>query len=164
VKKSLALVEKALASNTPFTSSTELTFAKELVIAGWLASVRPEEMVEVQAVQVGPAVFLANPAEFFCGLGLEIKKRTPFPFPAIVELANGCVGYVPTPEAFEKSGGGYETALTSYSNLAPDTGTRIVEASVRLAAGFLPGCVPRGKKIEFSGKEWEYGLLGPDLE
>ncbi|MFA5645552.1 MAG: hypothetical protein WDA18_04265 [Candidatus Ratteibacteria bacterium] len=164
MKKSMTLVKEALALNTPFFSSTELTFAKELVIAGWLASVRPKESVEIQAIQIGPAVFFANPSEFFCQLGLDIKKRTPFPFPVVVELANGAVGYVPTTEAFLDSGGGYETVLSSYSNLAPDTGMRIVEESVKLASEFLPGCTPRKEKIEFSGKEWEYGVLGPDLE
>ncbi|UCH35975.1 MAG: hypothetical protein JSV65_06375, partial [Armatimonadota bacterium] len=148
------------------TGTTAWTFAKELVILDWLAAQEPEVEVEVQAIQVGPAVLLANPAEFFCQLGLDIKQGSQFPFTYVVELANGAVGYTPTEEAFSPSGGGYETVLTSYSTLETTAGRKIAEASLALAAKLAPGAVPEGAQVQaasgLSSDEWDYGVLGPD--
>jgi hypothetical protein len=40
----------------------------------------PVADVEVQAIQVGPAVFVSNPAEYFVEFGLEIKGEEPLRF------------------------------------------------------------------------------------
>ncbi|MGH9658558.1 MAG: hypothetical protein ACRD96_08435, partial [Bryobacteraceae bacterium] len=143
---------------------TEWTFAKEIVMLDALLAREKEVDVEVQAVQVGPALFVSAPGEMFCQLGLDIKQGSPFRFTWPVELANGCVGYVPTEEALGKGGGGYETRLTSYSNLAPAAGRRMVEAGVELARGLTPGPAPERPKARPFVEPWSYGNVPPELE
>ncbi len=155
------IVEAGLASGA--TGTTEWTFAKEIVLLDHLVHKQPEALVEVQAIQVGPVVFLANPCEDFCQFGLDIKQASPFPFTYVVELANGCSGYVPTEDAFLPSGGGYETVLTAYSNLETSVGRKIAEASLELARSFSPGTLPQGQQVERAGVPWSYGVLGPDV-
>ena len=123
-------------------------FAREAVLLHEANKVEPEVTCEVQAVQIGPAVFLSNPAEYFCQFGLNIKERSHFPFTYVVELANGCIGYVPTPDAFGPNGGGYEVRMAMSSKLIPEAGQMIEDTSVALANALTPGEVPRGPKVE----------------
>lgn len=159
VRRSMELVQRDRSE----VNSTEWTFAKEIVLLDALIQKEPVVDVEVQAIQVGPAVFLANPAEFFCQYGLDLKADSQFPFSFPVELANGCVGYVPTEEAMGEHGGGYETRLTSYSNLEVSAGQRIVDALLDLADELTPGEMPELPKIEPRKTCWSYGNVPPEL-
>ena len=58
-------------------------------------------------------------------LGLEIESRSPWQPTAVVELANGWEGYLPTARAFAE--GGYETLLARSSKLARETAEAVVE-------------------------------------
>jgi hypothetical protein len=161
VKRCLELVQKDPAK----TDRTEWAFAKEIVLLDAKLKKEPAVDVEVQAVQVGPAVFLTTPAEYFCRFGLEQKARSGFPFTFPVSLANGCVGYVPTEDAFASSGGGYETRLTSYSNLEITAGRRMRDAGLELAKQLKPGKVPTPPKPPpFVGQPWSYGNAKPELK
>jgi hypothetical protein len=154
-----------IAEKPPSGDLTEWTFAKEIVLLDWMAKKEPVVQVEIQVVQVGPAVFITNPAEFFCEFGLQTKRDSPFPFTFPVELADGCVGYVPTEDALGPRGGGYETRLTSYSNLEPAAGRKFVEAGVALARELAPGNVPqRPKAAPFKQDAWGYGNVPPELD
>ena len=149
----------------PQVDAVTRTFAKEIVLLDALLERETEVEVEVQAIQIGPAVLLTDPAEFFCQLGLDIKAGSPFPVTFPVSLANGCVGYVPTEEAFGPRGGGYETRLTSYANVEITAGTQMVEAAVELANSLTPGELPtRGPAPQFQQNPWAYGAVPPELE
>lgn len=163
--ESVREAEKALQQGLePEGSNAEWVFAKERVIAGYLKRSKPIVDVEVQALQVGPVVYLANPSEYFCANGLRIKEGSVFPLTYVVELANGRVGYVPTSEAFGPSGGGYETVLTAYSNLAVDAGDRIAEAAIDLAARLRQTPLPKPPRVPLPDKVWNYGTRGPEME
>ena len=118
----------------------------------------------MQALQIGPAVCVSNPAEYFVEFGLDIKRRSKFTFTFPVELANGCVGYVPTEEAFSPSGGGYETRLTSYSNLEISAGRQFADNGVGLISEMTPGPLPEFPKIKEPGRPWPYGNVPPELK
>ncbi|MBM3875320.1 MAG: hypothetical protein FJ386_01180 [Verrucomicrobia bacterium] len=160
VQKSLELVKQEPAK----VGATEWTFAKEIVMLDAIARARPAVEVEVQAIQVGPAVFVSNPAEYFVQFGLDIKKGSKFPFTFPVELANGCVGYVPTEEAFGPNGGGYETRLTSYSNLHIGAGRELADTGIALANQMTPGPIPQPPPAPPFRAPWSYGNLPPEVK
>jgi len=160
VQKCMELLQK----DSKLVDSTAWSFAKEIVLLDAVLAERPTAEVEVQAIQVGPAVLVANPSEFFCQLGLDIKAKSRFAFTFPVTLANGCVGYVPTEEAFGEHGGGYETRLTSYSNLEITAGPRIVAASLDLLGRMTPGELPAPPKAPPFTTSWSYGNVPPEKE
>ncbi len=160
----VAKAKEMCAAGPPKGDTTEYTFAKETLMLDHLISVHPEVEHEVQAIQVGAAVFVSNPAEYFVQYGLDIKRASPFAFTFPVELANGCAGYVPTEEAFGPNGGGYETRLTSYSNLEITAGRQFADTGIELAKSLTPGPVPELPKVPFSGRPWSYGNRGPELK
>lgn len=144
--------------------ATEWTFAKETVLLEALLKHGSPEEVEVQAIQVGPAVFISNPAEMFVEYGLELKAKSPFPFTFPVELANGCVGYVPTQKALGAGGGGYETRLTSYSHLEVAAGQKMLEASLEMVRQMKPGKSPVLDQIPPVTTPWTYGNVPPEVD
>jgi len=140
------------------------TWTKETLMLDALIASEPEVEVEVQAVQVGPAVFVTNEAEMFVEYGLELKKKSQFEFTFPVELANGCVGYIPTQEAMGPNGGGYETRLTAYSNLEITAGQQMLDAGLELVGQMAPGEAPTPKEIPPSNKPWSYGSVPPEVD
>ncbi len=160
VARSLELVQR----DPKDVDRTEWTFAKEIVLLDALLKKELKKDVEIQAIQVGPAVFITNPAEFFCQSGLDIKAGSPFPLTYPVSLANDCTGYVPTEESLSATGGGYETRLTAYSNLEPKAATRFVETGIALSKQLEPGSVPEPPKAPPFAAPWSYGSVPPELE
>lgn len=161
VAKSLAIVSQPKSMSDP----SDWLFAKEIVMLDYLNRTTPMVDVEVQCIKLGPCCFVTNPSEYFVKYGLDIKKGSHHPFTFPCELSNGSVGYVPTEEAFGSEGGGYETRLTSYSNLEVSAGRRIAEKGIQLANEMGAETSPsRPKGPPFVGKPWSYGNVAPELE
>ncbi|MEQ1858848.1 MAG: hypothetical protein ABMA13_02825 [Chthoniobacteraceae bacterium] len=150
----------------PKTAGPDWVWAKETVMLDALIAKWPKVEVEGQAIQIGPVVCLSSPAEYFCQYGLDWKKGSGFPMTFPVELSNGIVGYVPTLEAFDlKTGGGYETRLTAYSNLEITAGDQIRDVGLDLARQLKPAPLPqRPLAPPFKGDGWLYGNQPPQRE
>lgn len=163
VEQAMELVKKQPGKGV---DASDWTFAKETVLLAERLKKEPVADVEVQAVQIGPAVLLACPCEYFCEYGLDLRAGSKFPFTFPVTLANGRLGYVPTEEAFGTGGGGYETRLTSYSNLDVTAGRQIRDALLELSNHLTPGVAPSppALKPEDRGKPWAYGNRPPQVD
>ncbi|MCX7887596.1 MAG: neutral/alkaline non-lysosomal ceramidase N-terminal domain-containing protein [Verrucomicrobiae bacterium] len=74
-----------------------------------LAKASETVTVPLQALRIGELGVCAIPFEAFAEIGLDIKKRSPFPRTMIIGIANAPSGYLPTPEQHKL--GGYETWL-----------------------------------------------------
>ena len=96
--------------------------------------------------------------------GLDIKQGSQFPFTFPVELANGIVGYVPTEEAMSPGGGGYETRLTSYSNLEVTAGRAMANVGIELANQMTPSPIPSPPPAPPFRGPWDYGNRPPELQ
>jgi hypothetical protein len=73
-------------------------------------------------------------------------------------------GYIPTEAALGERGGGYETRLTSYSNLEPTAGRQLNEAAIELASRLQPGVIPLPPKASAFKGPWSYGNVPPELK
>lgn len=152
--------------------STDWTFAKETVMLEALLERAPSTKAEVQTVQVGPAVFAGAGGEIFVEFGLRLKAESPFEYTFPVSFANTSVGYVPTERALGATGGGYETRLSSYTNLVPNAGTRMTDALVELLASLEPGPMPTPPLADpftpdpygIGSHPWSYGNVPPGVE
>jgi hypothetical protein len=84
----------------------------------------------IQVIALDDVALVAIGGELFVEIGREIERRSPFRHTVIVTLANDWIGYIPHGAAFVE--GGYETIFASQSQLAPEAGELIVEASLAL--------------------------------
>jgi hypothetical protein len=89
-----------------------------------------ERETSVQVILIGDVALVGVPAEFFTGLGMEIKRRSPFPDTYVAELANDWIGYLPDREAHRL--GGYQTWTGFHSYAEVGTGERMVDEAVAM--------------------------------
>jgi hypothetical protein len=117
---------------------------RELLLVEAERRAHPHLDLEIGGLRLGDGALVALPGEIFAAIGRDIRAGSPFRHTALVELANGSYGYVPTAEAF--AGGGYETWLCRSSRLAPDTAAQIVGAGRRVLACLARQCGGRRAK------------------
>lgn len=107
----LAAARKVVAVKDPAEKERLPRLAENYARSTIAAAERTEEtlMVKLQAIRIGDFAVCGIPFEVFVEIGLELKKRSPFPQTMVIGLANGRHGYLPTPEQHKL--GGYETWL-----------------------------------------------------
>lgn len=126
--RQLGEARELVASDTPWDSKKWQ--ARDLLLLAEDQGEAETVPCAVDVIRVGDAVVAAAPWQPFCEFGLRIKEASPFQPTLVAAFANGMLGYVPTPQAFE--GGGYEPTLCRGSKLQPDAGDAIVAETVRL--------------------------------
>ena len=105
-----------------------------LAVAGYRLYNREQMTLPYMAAEVtafgligdGVSVGLVSePAELFCEYGMRARKQSPFTTTLILGLANGFIGYVPTPNVYAE--GGYEYEAT---NVAPGAGDQLCQTMI----------------------------------
>ena len=68
---------------------------------------------------------VSEPAELFCTYGIQARAQSPFATSLVLGLANGMIGYVPTPNVYTE--GGYECEVTQ---VAPGAGEQLCQTMI----------------------------------
>ena len=87
----------------------------------------------LQVLAVDDFAVAAVPGEYFCALGLDVKRRSPFAHTAVAELGNDYIGYIPTSAAYDE--GGYELFNARSAKVARGVGEEMAETLVRMLNG-----------------------------
>ena len=89
-----------------------------------------ERTTWLHVMLIGDVAIAGVPAEYFTGLGMDIKKRSPIKDTFIAELANDWIGYLPDREAHKL--GGYQTWTGLHSYAEPGTGERVADEIIAM--------------------------------
>jgi hypothetical protein len=79
---------------------------------------------------LGDVAFATFPGEPFVELGMDLKRRSPFPWTIPVGYTQDSQGYLITPEAWQA--GGYEALIARQGAVSPEGGQMIVDELVRM--------------------------------
>jgi hypothetical protein len=108
-------------------------YARETVL---LSQMPPTRELKIQALRIGDLGIGTIPNEVNASTGLHIKKESPLKSTFVVELANGCEGYIPPPELHPL--GGYTCWRARTACLVPDAErqirSRVLELLEKVAA------------------------------
>lgn len=75
----------------------------------------------VWGLRINDIGIVAVNGEPFAELGLEVKRQSPLRHTIFLGYSNGCLGYLPTPEAFAEGGMEVEESIKNYHLPAPLT-------------------------------------------
>ena len=81
--------------------TVEQIYARETLL---LNDLPPTRELKLQAIRIGDLAIGTIPNEVYGITGLTIKKESPVKTTFVIELANGCEGYLPPPELLKLGG------------------------------------------------------------
>ncbi|MDD5688224.1 MAG: neutral/alkaline non-lysosomal ceramidase N-terminal domain-containing protein [Elusimicrobia bacterium] len=97
--------------------------------------------IEIKTLTINNMALVFIPAELFVELGLEIKNKSNMQYCFIVGYANGNIGYIPTIQAYRKSGYEVDSAYKYYGTfpikigsgeLIKDTAIKLLKETIKL--------------------------------
>lgn len=136
--------------------SAAFKMAKSLIIKDITCKNNPNPVTTLRVFQLGPLVIGSSSGEMFAQYALDFKAASPFPYTWYSQLANNQLGYVPTPDCFQKKvGGGYEVAT---ANFHPETGTKVIHTLNGLVRQLTPDPVPEPIKVKPVTTAWDYNF------
>ena len=95
----------------------------------------PTRLLNFWALRINDIGLVAVSGEPFAELALEVKRRSPLAHTLFIGYSNGCVGYLPTPEAFGEGGMEVHESTQNYmlpSHLTDQWGPTVVETSLEM--------------------------------
>jgi hypothetical protein len=107
--------------------SLEQIYARETLL---LNDLPPTRELKLQAIRIGDLAIGTIPNEVYGSTGLNIKKDSPVKTTFVIELANGCEGYLPPPDLLKL--GGYTTWRARTSCLESEAEPKIRAAVLEL--------------------------------
>lgn len=87
---------------------------------------------EVQAIRLADSAVVAFTGEPFVEGQLDLKMRSAFPHTLVAHMANGYIGYVPTPRAIARGARSFEIRTSNWSKLIPEALGMVVDKAVDL--------------------------------
>lgn len=107
--------------------TVEEVYARETLL---LNDLPPTRELKLQAIRIGDLAIATIPNEVYGSTGLAIKKDSPIKTTFVVELANGCEGYLLPPDLLKL--GGYTAWRARSACLEPEAEPKIRAALLEL--------------------------------
>jgi neutral ceramidase len=107
----------------------------ELVLSHVLDGRPVVRELQVWAMRINDVGLVAVNGEPFAEMSLEVKRRSPLASTFFLGYSNGCLGYLPTPEAFAEGGMEVEESVRNYllpAAFTPEWGPAVVDTSLEL--------------------------------
>ena len=135
--------------------SSAALLARSRIVYDFSSSADPHPIEKLCVLQLGPLVIGSSSGEMFAQYALDFKAASPFPFTWYSQLSSNQLGYVPTPDCFERTGGGYEM---STSRFVPETGPAVLRTLCSLTARLTPEEAPAPQTVTPQVKSWAYNF------
>ena len=95
----------------------QVAWAEDYVASARAQEQEPVQPFEIQAMRIGEVAVVAYPGEMFVDYQLTLDTRSPFSRTVTLGYSNGCIGYVPTADAYPEGGYEVDQAFKYYGTL-----------------------------------------------
>jgi hypothetical protein len=152
-----AVVEEARERARNNDGSSQFKMAKTIAIQAYVDQVVGDKAAKekLAVLQLGPLVVCSSSGEMFAQFALDLKAASAFPYTWYAQLNGGPLGYVPTKDCFEKTGGGYETATSLF---VAETGYTILDNLEEMVKTLTPEEEPAPDLVEVQNQVWDFNF------